>query len=122
MVLVPPIKSSLNALVDCISHCFAQEGQGHVKIGIPSCISFLKLLEPCFCLQCAVCLDSTSVHKSRYGHLVLKGAFCISNMSDLLAHVSPWLCTYKVSFNIFIFLCAKFKKCFLPKVRAFETR
>lgn len=32
MVLVPPIKSSVNALVDCISHCFAQEGQGHVKI------------------------------------------------------------------------------------------
>ena len=32
MVLVPQVKSSLNALVECISHCFAQAGQGHIKI------------------------------------------------------------------------------------------
>lgn len=32
MVLAPLVKSSLNALVDCISHRFAQGGQGHVQI------------------------------------------------------------------------------------------
>lgn len=32
MVFVPPIKSGLNALLGCISLCFLQEGQGHVKI------------------------------------------------------------------------------------------
>lgn len=45
MVLAPLVKSSLNALVDCVSHRFAQGGQGHVQIcvSLPPCITFLRL-------------------------------------------------------------------------------
>lgn len=31
MVLVPPVKSSLNASVDCISHSFTQEAKDMLK-------------------------------------------------------------------------------------------
>lgn len=42
MVLVPPIKSRLNALVVCVSHCFSPRGQGHVKISVSYPVSPLS--------------------------------------------------------------------------------
>lgn len=75
MGLVPPIKPSLNALVECISHCFAQEGQGRIKI----CLShpvfpFLGCWGSAFVLR-VICLDSTSIPKLRMWSVVLKGHF-----------------------------------------------
>lgn len=76
MVLAPPIKSNLNALVACVSHCFAQEGQGHVQIGVSHPVSPFS---DCWALPLFTlcCLDSTSSRKSSCGQVVLRGAFCI---------------------------------------------